>query len=254
MILPPGTILQLMYLEERLRSVVPGKFIEVGVGRGFVAQTLLDMGWTGIGYDLNPVAVDSASAANKVAVNDGRLQLVTKDWLRSEHDEHVDLVISSMVIEHLDQADEASYFVRCRRCLRSGGRAIVFVPGSPVHHGIEDEIAGHFRRYTFKDLQELFRTHGFQQPHIAGLTYPLSNWLRPVSDVLVRRAERNKQNLSMWEKTVLSGHRAVPFKTSFPDALGWILNKRTMFPFYVLQKWFRDNKSALVIYGEALCP
>jgi hypothetical protein len=72
--------------------------------------------------------------------------------------------------------------------------------------------------------------------------------------MLVRRAERNKESLTMREKTVLSGHRAVPFKTSFPDALGLVLNKRTMYPFYLLQKCFRDNKSALVIYGEALCP
>lgn len=31
-VLPPGTILQLMYIEARLKRISPGRFIEVGGG------------------------------------------------------------------------------------------------------------------------------------------------------------------------------------------------------------------------------
>jgi hypothetical protein len=52
--LPPGTILQHRYLKERLSRLRPGRFVEVGCGKGFTSRVLLDAGWTGIGYDLNP--------------------------------------------------------------------------------------------------------------------------------------------------------------------------------------------------------
>ncbi len=47
-VLPPGTILQLMYLRERLRDINPGRFIEIGPGSGEVTSVLLELGWGGI--------------------------------------------------------------------------------------------------------------------------------------------------------------------------------------------------------------
>src|SRR5277367_2560525 len=61
---PPGTILQPMYVEERLRNRLPGTFIEIGVGRGFLTKLLLDLGWRGVGLELNPDAIEAASALN----------------------------------------------------------------------------------------------------------------------------------------------------------------------------------------------
>lgn len=51
-VLPPGTLLQLMYLEERLRKIPPGRFIEVGPGSGEITQALLSRAWSGRSYDL----------------------------------------------------------------------------------------------------------------------------------------------------------------------------------------------------------
>jgi len=45
--LAPGTILQLMYLKERLVDVAPGRFIEVGPGTGEISNLLLKFGWGG---------------------------------------------------------------------------------------------------------------------------------------------------------------------------------------------------------------
>ncbi len=50
-VLPPGTILQLMYLGERLRNIEPGRFIEIGPGSELVMNLLLELGW-GVSYDL----------------------------------------------------------------------------------------------------------------------------------------------------------------------------------------------------------
>jgi 16S rRNA A1518/A1519 N6-dimethyltransferase RsmA/KsgA/DIM1 with predicted DNA glycosylase/AP lyase activity len=50
-VLPPGTLLQLMYVQERIRLVAPGRFIEIGPGGGEITKLLLDHGWSGYSYD-----------------------------------------------------------------------------------------------------------------------------------------------------------------------------------------------------------
>ena len=63
-----------------------------------------------------------------------------------------------MVLEHLDEEDELRYFEKCEQDLKPGGFAILLVPASPAHWGVEDEIAGHYRRYTFDSLRVLLRS------------------------------------------------------------------------------------------------
>ena len=86
--------------------------------------------------------------------------------------------------------------------------------------------------------------------HLAGLTYPLSNILLPLSEFLVRRAERGKLALSPAERTLLSGYRDVPFKTRFPAPLGIVLNEWILSPLHWLQKINARNPRCMVIYAE----
>src|SRR5262249_42211158 len=150
---PPGTILQRLYMRERLKRVVPGRFVEVGVGTGRLSRELIRLGWSGEGWDLSAEAVARTTQTNRDAIAAGRYDVRHGDWL-AEADGNADLVVSSMVIEHLSETEEARYFERCRQVLAPGGRAVLFVPASPRHWGIEDEIAGHRRRYTHASLRD----------------------------------------------------------------------------------------------------
>lgn len=250
-VLPPGTILQHMYLKERLSARRPGTFVEVGVGSGHISRLLVDLGWRGIGYDLSGEALARAEAVLAPELATGRMALQEGNWLEAADGEPVDLVISSMVIEHLSDADEARYFARCRAALAPGGRAALFVPASMRHWGIEDDIAGHLRRYTAEGLRSRLAALGWRPDHTAGLTYPLSNLLLPVSNALVSRAERQKEALSLQARTEASGRRDVAGKTSFPSMARLLLNEATMAPFHMLQKAGRHNPNALVLYAEA---
>ena len=250
MILPPGTILQQMYFKERLAKLPRGRFVEVGAGQGIVSKTLLDCGWSGSAYDLNGESLAVASEVNRPAVSEGRYRVVHGDWLESPAEASPDLVVSCMVIEHLDDAKEARYFERVRDSLAPGGTGVLLVPGSPEHWGVEDEIAGHFRRYTFEELRRRIESHGLAVRHIAGLTFPVSNLLFPLSEFLVRRAERRKMELSVQQRTELSGNRAVPFKTTFPGVLRLLLNEVVMYPLHLLQKLNARNARSMVIYAE----
>jgi SAM-dependent methyltransferase len=251
-ILPPGTILQNMYVRERVRRLAPGTFIEVGCGRGTMSKLLLDLGWRGRAYDLNSAAVEAALRLNADAAMEGRYDAHATDWLTDGADDCADLVISSMVLEHLPAENEAAYFERARGLLAPGGLAALLVPGNPQAWGIEDEVAGHLRRYTASALRDRLRQLGWRATHIAGLTYPLSNFVLPLSNALVKRAEGDKRALNLALRTERSGVRAVPMKTHFPAVAGAILNERALYPFHLLQKASRRNPRSLVLYAEAV--
>jgi SAM-dependent methyltransferase len=252
MILPPGTILQRMYLRDRLARLPAGRFVEVGVGGGHVTALLLERGWSGIGYEPSPVAAHEAAARLREPIEQGRFRLEVADWLGAPPaGQSSDLVISSMVLEHLSPADELRYLQRCERELSAGGLAVLLVPGSPAHWGIEDELAGHYRRYTADSIRSLLMDAGWDVGHVAGLTFPVSNVLLRVSNYLVAREEGHKRGLSRSERTASSGHRAVPFKTVFPSGLGLVLNEAVLYPLHLLQKAMRHRPDALVLYVEA---
>jgi SAM-dependent methyltransferase len=251
---PPGTILQFMYLKERLARLKPGKFVEIGCGQGYISKILLDSGWHGVGYDLNADSLKNAGNLNAQAIADGRYCLKHENWLAEKSPElEADLVISSLVLEHMSDSEESEYIRLCQSTLKPGGVAILFVPGSPENWGIDDEIAGHYRRYTAETLSSRFDQKYWQCTHVAGLNYPLSNMLLPLSNKLVRRAEANKLEMTMHDRTVLSSNRQVAFKTSFPSLLNLVLNEIVMSPFHIWQKLNINNPSALILYAEFTC-
>lgn len=249
--LPPGTILQLLYLRERLDKTPPGKFIEIGPGGGEITRLLLDMGWNGWAYDLESQTVDTLKARFAPEITQGRLVLHHGNYLNAPPAEKVDLVISCMVMEHMEEAEQNAYMKQAASQLKPDGLMIGLVPASPEHWGIEDDIAGHMRRYTRASLNALATATGWKVSHIHGLTYPISNILLPISNFLVRRRESQKLILSPTERTRQSGHRKVPFKTHFASVLGLVLNPVMMYPWHILQKLLGGNENALILYFEA---
>ena len=252
-VLPPGTLLQLMYLGERLRHLQPGRFIEIGPGGGDITRLLLDHGWLGMSYDLEAKTVQNLCArfTNEIAAK--RFIPVNDSYLSSPPPlEKVDLVISCMVMEHLEDDAQYDFMKKSANCLKKGGVMIGLVPASSAHWGIEDDIAGHCRRYSRESLRSLIQRTGWKIVHLAGLTYPVSNLLLPISNLLVRRHEASKLKLSMLERTKHSGRRNVRFKTHFPSVLQFVLNEWTMLPLYWIQKFFSNSDRALVLYFEAM--
>ena len=253
-VLPPGTLLQLMYLRERLKRINPGRFVEIGPGSGEITQLLLDLGWVGKSYDLEAVTVERLQIRFANEIRKGQYQPDNEDYLsqlKPSESKSADLLISCMVMEHLDDAAESSFMRQSSEILKSDGMMIGFVPGSPAHWGIEDDIAGHCRRYTRDKIKGLMTSNNWRVDHLAGLTFPVSNFLLPVSNFLVHRSEKSKLSLSTIERTKHSGRRNVKFKTHFPSLLGLILNRRVLWPLHLLQKLFRNSDRALVIYFES---
>jgi SAM-dependent methyltransferase len=240
-----------MYLRERIKKMRPGRFVEIGPGAGHVTALLLDAGWTGVAYDLEASTVSAVIKRFSKEIESGRFHAETRNWLSVNVDEQVDLVISCMVMEHFDDEGERAFIDAAKSCLVPSGLMVALVPASLDHWGIEDEIAGHFRRYSYATVRTKFESLGWQVRHLAGLTFPISNMLFPVSNYLVRKSEARKLSLSMVERTKQSGIRDVPMKTNFPSVFGLLLNETTMIPLHWVQKLFLRSNKAMVLYIEA---
>jgi SAM-dependent methyltransferase len=249
--LPPGTILQLLYLKDRLQRRAPGRFIEIGPGRGDVTQLLLDCGWSGSSYDLGPETIAHLGERFRKEVAEQRFMPVNADYVSAEIDGDVDLIISCMVMEHLDDDLESAFMAKSAACLKSDGVMMGLVPASPAHWGIEDDIAGHCRRYTRDSLKRLVSVSNWRLLHMKGLTFPVSNLLLPVSNFLVARSEKHKLAYSALDRTEQSGRRTVKYKTHFPSILKILLNPVTLFPLHMLQKLLGSSPRALVLFFEA---
>ena len=254
--LPPGTILQLMYLRERLVNIKPGFFIEIGPGSGEISGLLLELGWVGVSHDLNLRTLDRLRDRFKNQISEGRFDARNEDFLKADASSfgRTDLIISCMVMEHFSDELENKFVQRSAELLTDDGFMVGFVPASPAHWGIEDDIAGHCRRYTRDGLRELVDNNGWKIHHCAGLTYLISNFLLPVSNFLVRRSEKFKLVMPDLEKTKASGIRDVRFKTTFPTILSLLLNEYVLLPLHWLQKAFSNSRNSLVLYFEASPP
>jgi hypothetical protein len=250
--LAPGTILQQMYVLGRMRqwpsSIRP--FYELGSGDGHLSQLLLASGFTGRGFDLNSASNTCNCELNKQAIETGRYAVEGSDFLEQGNLARVDLIISSMVIEHLEQDLVDAYFLKAKNLLNPGGLLVTLVPADMNAWGIEDEIAGHIKRYQRACFREIAAKSNLSIRDIAGLTWPLSNLILPISNFLVARAESHLLGKSMHERTVASGHRAVPFKTTFPWWHSVLFNRVTLFPWYILQLLGRHSERALILYCE----
>lgn len=249
----PGSILQRMHFKHRLRQFgPPGRFIEVGAGSGQLSRLLLERGYHGEAFDLNADACQSNRALNQAFIESGTYTVRHADFFDASDLAPADLILSSMVIEHLDEDQVDHYFERCKQLLRPGGRIVTFVPASMKYWNIEDEIAGHFRRYEVETFEALAARHRLAIGHIAGLTYPLSNILFGLSNRLVQKNEAGKKDLSMAERTVLSGKRDVKYKTAFPAYFRLFLNEITLYPFFLLQELFSHREDCMILYCEML--
>lgn len=82
-----------------------------------------------------------------------------------------DGIVCGEVLEHV--SDDKRVVREFNRVLKKGGVCVVTVPTNPKLWDISDEIAGHMRRYTKKDLINLFKVNGFQIEKLHFWGFPL---------------------------------------------------------------------------------
>jgi SAM-dependent methyltransferase len=249
-ILPPGNILQNMYLTSTIKNNNWNNFLEIGSGNGYVSNLLLNNGLVGKGCDLNASACENNQQINQESISVGKYEVLNTDFMDINYSSKFDLIISCMVIEHIESIPLAHFINNCKELLSENGSLVLMVPSGMKYWGVEDEIAGHIKRYEFEDFEKMATQHKLKVVELAGLTYPLSNWLLKPSNSLIKKNESKVLTMSQKEKTIYTGNRDVPFKTTFPKPFGLILNKYTMFPFHVLQLLNKKSRNSLIMFAH----
>ena len=165
-------------------------------------QIFFKYGFMGIGFDLNKSACKNNNIKNEHFVSNGRYNVRNENFIDFNSDEKYDIIISCMVIEHMDNDFLEQYFIKCKKILSNKGLIISLVPASMKYWGIEDEIAGHIKRYEFKDFENIANQFNLTLNKNIGLTYPLSNLLFSISNRIIKKKESDKLKLSLKERTV----------------------------------------------------
>ena len=86
-----------------------------------------------------------------------------------------DLVTGLDLVEHLD--DDVAGLREMRRVLRTGGRALLFVPAFKFLWGVQDDISHHRRRYTLQGLKRVVCEAGFE---VERATYANITFFAPI--------------------------------------------------------------------------
>jgi len=249
--LAPGTVLQFMFVRKRLNKVFQGKseFVDVGSGNGYLSNLLLKNGYSGYGVDLNSSACENNKNLNREFIKSGKYIIENGDFNNLQKKDF-DFLISSMVIEHIGDNDLKIFIKNAKRVIKPQGRLCFLVPSNMSAWGIEDEIAGHVKRYSFKDIDDLALQNGLKVDYKCGLNYPISNWLLTLSNKIVNKEEGYLKTKTKLEQTVYTGNRNVKYKTVFPSYFKIILNELVLSPFYFLQRINANNENSLVMYFE----
>jgi SAM-dependent methyltransferase len=151
------------WMADVIRPYVGEKVLEIGAGTGNLTVQLIPrrLYWAS---DINPLYL---TYLENVGLNRPYMRVGYTDGEKGEtypREQKFDTVICLNVVEHL--ADDLTALNNIRGVLEDSGRAIVLVPCGPWLFGTLDEVLGHQRRYTRKQLTELVEKAGFHLENV----------------------------------------------------------------------------------------
>lgn len=182
--------LRMMIAEIERWAPTPSRVLDAGSGDGSLTLRLLARGHAVSAVDASPACLKrltdkitrgagARGAADRGAAALSRTKSGSQLTCSLAHlsalpfpDASFDLVVSGEVLEHLpdDRAAAREFF----RVLRPGGYAMVSVPADPQLWDIEDEWAGHQRRYEKGGLENIFKDAGFTTVKLHHWGWPLT--------------------------------------------------------------------------------
>jgi ubiquinone/menaquinone biosynthesis C-methylase UbiE len=208
----PATVHEERRLHEEILSRLPETartVLDVGCGRGWVADALFPRGKCVISFDLARPNVEEVarrhSGNNHLAVVGDVLDLPFRDH-------SMDAIISSEVMEHV--ADLPTYLVELIRVTKPGGRIIISTPYAEkiqyslcIHCNRATPLHAHLHSFNERAIAELlapfpgirYRTHTFSNkaltllrtyPLLRSLPFPLWRWVDGLANRVVRRPSR----------------------------------------------------------------
>lgn len=127
------------------------RVLDFGAGRGTFARVLNGEGGRAV------VCVEPDAAARSVLAAGGLSAHASTGDIA---DASLDAVYSLNVLEHID--DDLAALSELRRCLKPGGRLLIYVPAFTILFSAMDRRVGHLRRYRRGQLLGRLEQAGFE--------------------------------------------------------------------------------------------
>lgn len=162
-------------VHELINKYCPEKklaILDAGCGGGKLAEELQNYGEV-TGIDPSPEAIEFCKKRGLKNLWLGQIE-------NYQPDKKFDCVVALDILEHCEN-DKAA-IKKINDILNPDGIAIIFVPALKTFWSEQDEISHHYRRYTYKELQEKFKKQGFKIP-----TQSYFNFLLAVPIWIIRK-------------------------------------------------------------------
>ena len=174
-------------LEEVLRALPSGRFLDIGCGRGLLLRRLADHhDCHGCDFDAGAVAACQHAGLDVV-----RLDLNATEDVDGLDEKMFDVIVISEVCEHLLNPRAALRFAR--RHLSPNGAFIVTVPNAvplsvrlqvPLGRSLQwlhfpsvtTEATGHIRFYTIRSMSDLLSSEGFSVRSVCGVSFRMNGF------------------------------------------------------------------------------
>jgi glycosyltransferase involved in cell wall biosynthesis len=147
------------WMADVVRPYVGNRVLEIGAGIGNLTLHLVPRAIY-CATDVNPQYLKSLQ---RLRANRPYLRITHLDATHADSfpaNQSFDTVIFLNVLEHI--ADDCGAMRNIFNVLQNGGAAIVLVPNGPKLFGSLDEVLGHCRRYTEKQLTDAGEIAGFK--------------------------------------------------------------------------------------------
>lgn len=251
---PPGTWCQYDAIMRTIRRHGGESFVEVGCGAGELSRRLCEKGMQGIGIDFSEEAFHQTRENLQRYIVADRYQLIAGNIFDiGSLSLAVDWGISIMVMEHVE--DDLGFIRKIQSFVKPNGHVMIGVPGRRDRWNIEDETVGHLRRYDNNDLKAVLEAAGLLEVRVVSVAVPVANLLFYVGNWLIHNSnEIKKKDLSLEDQTKASGIREISYKTVFPSWCKVLLNQRTLYPLFLLQRLFYNTNLGLTQLGVGRVP
>lgn len=131
-----------------------GAFFDIGGGNGLICRSLQDHGQLAVLLEPGPGGVENAKKRGVRHIIFSSLQNA-----RFETGSLPNIGLFD-VLEHIE--DEYGFIEYLSKVIQPGGTLFLTVPAFKFLWSVEDELAGHFRRYTIQKLTTRFRKFDFE--------------------------------------------------------------------------------------------